>query len=193
MLYHKFIDCYGKRKAPLVQDAGGCDTGQLVTHEGGIGAGHGSDLVQDGFADQIFAGLAQFGLQRIGVGTNHGRGDTSLVTFKIVLHLDGDADLCKFVHAAQLLLLSDGVLVGLTPGGEVDGVAGDFDLDLVHRGTVGEPGGGQDGGGDEREGEDDAADGVHFHGDFRLLSWEMGIKIAPGFLGRTRIESCLIL
>lgn len=163
MLYHKFIDCYGKRKAPLVQDAGGCDIGQLVTHEGGIGAGHGSDLVQDGFADQILAGLAQFGLQCIGVGTNHGRGDTSLVTFKIVLHLDGDADLCKFVHAAQLLLLSDGVLVGLTPGGEVDGVADNFDLDLVHRGTVGEPGGGQDGSGDERDGEDDANDGVHFH------------------------------
>ena len=67
---------------------------------------------------------------------------------------------------------SNGVLVGLTPGGEVDGVAGNFDLDLVHRGTVSEPGGGQDGGSDERKGEDDADDGVHFHGDFRLLSCE---------------------
>ena len=164
MLYHEFIDCYGKRKAPLVQDACGCDTGQLVTHEGGIGAGHGSDLVQNGFADQIFAGLAQFALQCIGVGTNHSRGDASLGAFKVVLHLDSNTDFCKFVHAAQFLSLADGVLVGLTPGGEVDGVAGDFDLDLVHCGTVGEPGGGQNGGGDEREGEDDADDGVHFHG-----------------------------
>lgn len=74
-------------------------------------------------------------------------------------------------HWSRGASLSDGVLVGLTPGGEVYGVACNFDLDLVHCGTVGEPGGGQDGGGDECEGEDDADDGVHFHGDFRLLSW----------------------
>ena len=80
-------------------------------------------------------------------------------------------------HWSRGASLSDGVLVGLTPGGEVDGVAGNFDLDLVHCGTVGEPGGGQNGGGDKRKGEDDADDGVHFHGDFRLLSWmENGYK-----------------
>ena len=65
-------------------------------------------------------------------------------------------------HWSRGASLSDGVLVGLTPGGEVYGVACNFDLDLVHCGTVGEPGGGQDGGGDERDGEDDADDGFIF-------------------------------
>lgn len=164
MLYHDFIDCYGKRNAPLVQDAGGCDTGQLVTHEGGICGGHFLNLGQDGSADQIRAGLEKLSTQGLGISVDHGHGEAGLGVFKIVLHLDGDADFYKLTHAAQLLSLADGVLVGLTPYGEVDGVAGNFDLDLVHCGTVSEPGGGKDGGGDERDGEDDADDGVHFHG-----------------------------
>lgn len=147
-----------------VLDGCGGYIGQLVTHEGSIGGGHFLNLGQDGSADQIRAGLEKLSTQGLGIGVDHGHGEAGLGVFKIVLHLDGNADLYKLTHAAQLLSFADGVLVGLAPGGEVDGVAGDFDLDLVHCGTVGEPGGGQNGGGDKREGEDDADDRVHFHG-----------------------------
>ena len=145
-------------------DSCGGYAGRLVSHEGGFGVGYGSNLVQDGSADQIRAGLEKLSTQGLGIGVDHGNGEAGLGVFKIVLHLDGDADFYKLTHAAQLLSFADGVLVGLTPGGEVDGVAGNFDLDLVHCGTVGEPGGGQNGGGDEREGKDDADNRVHFHG-----------------------------
>lgn len=169
-----FISCSPLLRSVVlysILDGCGCNTGQFVATKGGFCSGYFLDFVEDGLADQIRAGLEKLSTQGLGISIDHGNGKAGLGTFKIVLHLDGDADFCKFVHAAQLLLLSDGVLVGLTPGGEVDGVAGNFDLDLVHCGTVGEPGGGQDGGGDEREGEDDADDGVHFHGgDFLSLA-----------------------
>lgn len=81
--------------------------GQFVPHEGGIGGGHFLDLGQDGSADQIRAGLEKFSSQGLGISVDHGNGEAGLGIFKIVLHLDGDADFYKLTHAGGTSFLAE--------------------------------------------------------------------------------------
>ena len=64
--------------------------------------------------------------------------------------------------------LSNHIFVGLAEHGEVNGIAGNFHLDVLHRGAVGEVGGGENGGSDDGDGGDGFQKRFH-GGDF--LSW----------------------
>ena len=101
--------------------------------------------------------------------------EAGLGDFGIVFHLDGDEDFLKLIHGGSL---SNYIFIGLAEHGEVNGIAGNFHLDVLHRGAVGEVGGGENGGCDDGEGGDGADDGL-FHGGASFLGWKIGIKIAP--------------
>ena len=132
--------------------------GQVVAHEGCVGLG---DIV-DGFVNGIAQDCAfaeDFIEQVLGFFVGHRDGEASLGGFGFVLHLDGDENFAEFIHGGSL---SNHIFIGLEHG-QVNGIAGNFHLDVLHRGTVGEVGGGEDGGSDEGEGGDGADDGL-FHG-----------------------------
>lgn len=78
---------------------------------------------------------------------------------------------------ALVASLSNHIFVGLAEHGEVNGIAGNFHLDVLHGGAIGEVGGGENGGSDEGDGGEDFQN--RFHGDASFLGWKMGIKIAP--------------
>lgn len=84
--------------------------------------------------------------------------------FGIVFHLDGDEDFLKLIHGSSL---SNHIFVGLAEHGEVNGVAGNFHLNVLHGGAVGEVGGGENGGSDEGDGEKDFQN--RFHGGLPFL------------------------
>ena len=131
-----------------MQDFSAGDGGQVVAHEGGIGLGN----IVDGFVNGIAqdcAFAADFIEQILGFFIDHRDGETGLGVFGIVLHLDGDENFAKLIHGSSL---SNHIFIGLAEHGQVNGVAGNFYLDVLHRGTVGEVGGGEDGCCDEGEG-----------------------------------------
>lgn len=64
-------------------------------------------------------------------------------------------------------LLSNHIFVGLAEHGEVNGIAGNFYLDILHCGAVGEVGGGENGRGDEGKSEKDFQN--RFHGGLPFL------------------------
>lgn len=90
----------------------------------------------------------------------HRDGEACLGGFGIVFHLDGDEDFLKLIHGGSL---SNHIFVGLAEHGEVNGITGNFHLDVLHGGAVGEVGGGENGGSDEGDGGDGADNGL-FHG-----------------------------
>lgn len=170
-----------------MQDFSAGDVGQVVAHEVGMPLCDVPDRCQDTFPD-VRMPAVDFIEQSVGFCVCHRDGEAGLGDFGIVFHLDGDEDVLKLIHGSSL---SNHIFVGLTEHGEVNGIAGNFHLDVLHRGAVGEVGGGENGCGDEGDGGEDFQN--RFHDGASFLGWKMGIKIAPGFLGRTRIESCLIL
>ena len=104
----------------------------------------------------------------------HRDGEAELGDFGIVFHLDGDEDFLKLIHGGSL---SNHIFVGLAEHGQVNGIAGNFHLDILHGGAVGEVRGGENCGSDDGEGGEDFQN--RFHGVASFLEWEMGIKIAP--------------
>ena len=151
--------------------------GQVVAHEGCVGLGDIMDSFVNGIA-QDCAFAEDFIEQVLGFFVGHRDGEASLGVFRIVLHLDGDEDFAELIHGSSL---SNHIFVGLAEHGEVNGIAGNFHLDVLHRGAVGEVGGGENGGSDEGEGGYNADDGL-FHSGTSFLGWKMGIKIAPLFV-----------
>lgn len=73
--------------------------------------------------------------------------------------------------------LSNHIFIGLAKYGEVNGIAGNFHLNVLHGGAVGEVGGGENAGGDEGDGGEDFQN--RFHDGASFLGWKIGIKIAP--------------
>lgn len=157
-----------------MQDLSAGDVGQVVAHEVGMPFCDVPDRCQDTFPD-VRMPAADFIEQGVGFCVGHRGGEAGLGDFGIVFHLDGDEDVLKFIHGSSL---SNHIFVGLAEHGEVNGIAGNFHLDVLHRGAVGEVGGGENGGSDEGEGHGNADDGL-FHGGASFLGWKMGIKIAP--------------
>ena len=142
-----------------MQELGTGNRFEVVAHEGGIGLGN----IVDGFVNGIAkdcAFAADFIEQVLGFFIGHRDGEAGLGVFGIVFHLDGDEDFLKFIHGSSL---SNHIFVGLAEHGEVNGIAGNFHLDVLHRGAVGEVGGGENSGSDEGEGGDGTDDGL-FHG-----------------------------
>lgn len=127
---------------------------------------------QDSFP-KVGMPVAEFIEQCVGFCLGHRDGEACLGVFGIVFHLDGDEDFLKLIHGSSL---SNHILVGLAEHGEVNGIAGNFHLDVLHRGAVGEVGGGENGGSDEGEGGDGTDEGL-FHGWVSFL--EIKIKSIP--------------
>lgn len=146
-----------------MQDFSAGDVGQVIAHEGGIGLGN----IVDGFVNGIAQDCAfatDFIEQGVGVCVGHRDGEAGLGDFGIVFHLDGDEDVIKLIHGSSL---SNHIFVGLAEHGEVNGIAGNFHLNVLHRGAVGEVGGGENGGSDEGEGGENFQN--RFHGGFPFL------------------------
>lgn len=118
---------------------------------------------------------ADFIEQGVGFCVGHRGDEAGLGDFGIIFHLDGDEDVLKLIHGSSL---SNHIFVGLTEHSEVNGIAGNFHLDILHCSAVGEVGGSENGGSDEGEGGDSTDDGL-FHGGISFPGWKMGIKIAP--------------
>lgn len=149
------------------------DVGQVVAHEVGMPLCDVPDRCQDTFPD-VRMPAADFIEQGVGFCVSHRDGEACLGVFGIVFHLDGDEDFLKLIHGSSL---SNHIFVGLAEHGEVNGVAGNFHLNVLHGGAIGEVGGGENGGSDEGNGGEDFQN--RFHDGASFLEWEMGIKIAP--------------
>lgn len=130
------------------------------------------DNRQDSFPE-VRMPVAEFIEQGVGFCVGHRDGEAGLGGFEIVFHLDGDEDFLKLIHGSSL---SNHIFVGLAEHSEVNGIAGNFHLDILHRGAVGEVGGGENGCGDEGNGGEDFQN--RFHDGASFLGWKMGIKIA---------------
>lgn len=147
-----------------MQDFSSGDIDQVVAHEVGIGLGN----IVDGFVNGIAqdcAFAAEFIKRGVGFCVGHRDGEACLGGFGIVFHLYGDEDVLKLIHGSSL---SNHIFVGLAEHSEVNGIAGNFHLDILHRGAVGEVGSGENGGSDEGEGGDSTDDGL-FHGGASFL------------------------
>lgn len=131
-----------------MQDFSSGDVDQVVAHEVGIPLCDAPDHCQDIFPD-VRMPAADFIEQGVGFCVGHRDGEAGLGDFGIVFHLDGDEDVIKLIHGSSL---SNHIFVGLAEHGEVNGIAGNFHLDILHRGAVGEVGGGENGGSDEGNG-----------------------------------------
>lgn len=107
---------------------------------------------------------ADFIEQVLGFIIGHRDGEAGLGVFGIVLHLDGDEDFAELIHGRSL---SNHIFIGLAEHGQVNGIAGNFHLNVLHGGAVGEVGGGENGGSDEGEGEKDFQN--RFHGGLPFL------------------------
>lgn len=147
-----------------MQEFSAGDVGQVVAHEGGIPLCDAPDHCQDIFPD-VRMPDADFIEQGVGFCVGHRDGEAGLGGFGIVFHLDGDEDFLKLIHGSSL---SNHIFVGLAEHSEVNGIAGNFHLDILHRGAVGEVGSGENGGSDEGEGGDSTDDGL-FHGGASFL------------------------
>lgn len=159
-----------------MQDFSAGNRFEVIAHEGGIGLGN----IVDGFVNGIAqdcAFAADFIEQGVGFCVGHRDGEAGLGAFGIVFHLDGDEDILKLIHGSSL---SNHIFVGLAEHGQVNGITGNFHLNVLHRGAVGEVGGGENGGSDDGEGGEGADDGL-FHGGLPFFG-KMGIKIAPLFV-----------
>ena len=130
------------------------------------------DNRQDRFPE-VRMPVAEFIEQGVGFCVGHRDGEAGLGGFEIVFHLDGDEDFLKLIHGSSL---SNHIFVGLAEHSEVNGIAGNFHLDILHRGAVGEVGCGENGCGDEGNGGEDFQN--RFHDGASFLGWKMGIKIA---------------
>lgn len=153
-----------------MQDFSAGDVGQVVAHEVGIGLGN----IVDGFVNGIAQDCAfatDFIEQGVGFCVGHRDGEAGLGDFGIVFHLDGDEDVIKLIHGSSL---SNHIFVGLAEHGEVNGIAGNFHLDVLHGGAVGEVGGSENGGSDEGEGQGNADDGL-FHGGASFLEIKINL------------------
>lgn len=128
------------------------------------------DSRQDSFPEVRML-AAEFIKQGVGFCVCHRDGEAGLGGFGIVLHLDGDEDFTELIHGSSL---SNHIFVGLAEHGEVNGIAGNFNLDILHRGTVGEVGGGENGGSDEGEGQGNADDGL-FHSGASFLEIKINL------------------
>ena len=139
------------------------DVGQVVAHEVGMPLCDVPDRCQDIFPEARMP-AADFIEQGVGFCVGHRGGEAGLGDFGIVFHLDGDEDVLKLIHGGSL---SNHIFVGLAEHGEVNGITGNFHLDVLHRGAVGEVGGGENGGSDEGEGGEDFQN--RFHGGLPFL------------------------
>lgn len=155
-----------------MQDFSAGDVGQVVAHEVGMPLCDVPDRCQDTFPD-VRMPAADFIEQGVGFCVGHRGGEACLGVFGIVFHLDGDEDFLKLIHGSSL---SNHIFVGLAEHGEVNGIAGNFHLNVLHGGAVGKVGGGENGGSDEGDGGDGADDGL-FHGGGSFL--EIKIKSIP--------------
>ena len=139
-----------------MQDFSAGDIGQVVAHEVGLPLCDVPDRCQD-ISPGVRMPAAEFIEQGVGFCVGHRGGEAGLGGFEIVFHLDGDEDVLKLIHGSSL---SNHIFVGLAEHGEVNGIAGNFHLNVLHRGAVG---GGENGGSDDGDGGDGADDGL-FHG-----------------------------
>lgn len=142
-----------------MQDLSAGDVGQVVVHEVGLPLCDVPDRCQDIFPEARMP-AADFIEQGVGFCVGHRGGEAGLGGFGTVFHLDGDEDVFKLIHGSSL---SNHIFVGLAEHGEVNGIAGNFNLDVLHGGAVGEVRGGENGGSDEGEGHGNADNGL-FHG-----------------------------
>ena len=138
---------------------------EVVAHEGGIGLGNIVDGFVNGIAqDCVFA--ADLIEQVLGFFIGHRDGEAGLGVFGIVLHLDSDEDFAELIHGGSL---SNHIFIGLAEYGEVNGIAGNFHLNVLHGGAVGEVGGCENGGSNEGEGGEGTDDGLS-HGELPFLA-----------------------
>ena len=135
----------------------GCD---IIPHEVGMSLCDVLDRCQDTFPE-VRMPAADFIEQGVGFCVGHRDGEAGLGGFGIVFHLDSDEDFLKLIHGGSL---SNHIFVSLAEHGEGQGVGGGavLWLDVLHRGAVGQIGGGEDGGGDDGEGGEDFQN--RFHG-----------------------------
>lgn len=155
-----------------MQELGAGDVGQVVAHEVGLPLCYVPDRCQYTFPE-VGMEAADFIEQGVGFCVGHRDGEAGLGVFGIVLHLNSDEDFLKLIHGGSL---SNHIFIGLAEHGEVNGIAGNFNLDILHRGAVGEVRGGENGRGDEGDGHGNADDGL-FHGVVSFL--EIKIKSIP--------------
>ncbi len=147
-----------------MQDFSAGDIGQVVAHEVGMPLCDVPDRCQDTFPD-VRMPAADFIEQGVGFCVGHRDGEAGLGDFGIVFHLDGDEDVLKLIHSSSL---SNHIFVGLAEHGEVNGITGNFHLNVLHGGAVGQVGGGENGGSDEGEGGEDFQNRFHGGLSFRL-------------------------
>ena len=152
-----------------MQDFSAGDVGQVVAHEVGLPLCYVQDRCQDTFPE-VRMPAADFIEQGVGFCVGHRDGEAGLGGFGIVFHLDGDEDFLKLIHGGSL---SNHIFIGLAEHSEVNGIAGNFHMDVLHGGAVGEVGGGEHGRGDEGDGGECTDDGL-FHGVVSFL--EIKIK-----------------
>lgn len=133
------------------------------------------DSRQDSFPEVVIP-ATDFIEQGVGFCVGHRDGEACLGVFGIVFHLDGDENFLKLIHGGSL---SNHIFIGLAEHSEVNSIAGNFYLNVLHRGAVGEVGGGENGGSDEGDGGEDFQN--RFHDGASFLGCKMGIKIAPSF------------
>lgn len=152
----------------------GCD---IIPHEVGMSLCDVLDNRQNSFP-KVGMPVADFIEQGVGFCFGHRDGEAGLCGFGIVFHLDGDENFLKLIHGGSL---SNHIFIGLAEHGQGQGVGGGtvLGLDVLHGGTVGQVGGGDDSGGDEGEGGEDFQNRFHGGGSFLC---KMGIKIAPLFV-----------
>lgn len=165
-----------------MQDFSAGDGCGIISHEVGISICDVFDNRQDSFPE-VRMPAADFIEQSVGFCFGHRDGEACLGVFGIVFHLDGDEDFLKLIHGSSL---SNHIFVGLAEHSEVNSIAGNFYLNVLHRGAVGEVGGGENGGSDDGDGGEDFQN--RFHGVASFLEWEMGIKIAPQLGSWTLLE-----
>lgn len=158
------------------------DVGQVVVHEVGLPLCDVPDRCQDSFPEVRML-AADFIEQGLGFCFCHRDGEAGLGDFGIVFHLDGDEDVFKLIHGSSL---SNHIFVGLAEHGQVNGITGNFHLNVLHGGAIGKVGGGENGCSDEGNGGEDFQN--RFHGVVSFLEWEMGIKIAPQLGSWTLLE-----
>ena len=154
-----------------MQDFSAGDIGQVVAHEVCLPLCDVPDRCQD-ISPGVRMPAAEFIEQGVGFCVGHRGGEACLGDFKIVFHLDGDEDVLKLIHGSSL---SNRIFVGLAEHGEVNGIAGNFHLNVLHGGAIGEVGGGENGGSDEGEGGDGTDDGL-FHGGASFLEIKINFK-----------------
>lgn len=158
-----------------MQDFSAGDVGQVVAHEVGMPLCDVPNRCQDTFPD-VRMPAADFIEQGVGFCVGHRDGEAGLGDFGIVLHLDGDEDVLKLIHGWSF---SNHIFIGLAEHCQVNGITGNFHLNVLHGGAIGEVGGGENGGGDEGDGGEDFQN--RFHGGLPFFG-KMGIKIAPLFV-----------